>query len=65
MFDTDRNGYVDRNELKASLEELCDEHVISSDDLNRFFSESDKNQDEKIDYREFHQLILTLNPSNY
>jgi hypothetical protein len=46
-----------------AFEELCDVEVFTNEDLNRITDQVDQNTDKKIDFREFQDLILTLNLS--
>ena len=48
MFDKDKSGYVDKNELKFALKTLGEKS--SAKEIERMFNDLDANKDGKINY---------------
>ena len=52
IWDRDGNGFIDRDEIKATMGSLCGGHVSNSE-VDEMLDEADLNKDQKIDPGEF------------
>ncbi len=50
MFDTNNDGFIDKNELKIILKKILPKFKLPDDEITRMISNIDKNKDGKIDY---------------
>ncbi|CAF4722843.1 unnamed protein product [Rotaria socialis] len=50
LFDTNNDGFIDKNELKLVLKKLLPKFKLPDDEIKRMISNVDRNNDGKIDY---------------
>eukprot|EP00091_Calanus_sinicus_P017097 TRINITY_DN36897_c0_g1_i1.p1 TRINITY_DN36897_c0_g1~~TRINITY_DN36897_c0_g1_i1.p1 ORF type:complete len:111 (-),score=54.26 TRINITY_DN36897_c0_g1_i1:31-363(-) len=56
IFDRDRNGYIDRNELKKVVSMLGT--MLTKEEVEDFMKEADVDGNGKLDYDEFVKMML-------
>ncbi|CAF2556570.1 unnamed protein product [Rotaria sp. Silwood2] len=63
LFDTNNDGFIDKDELKLVLKKILPKFKLPDDEIKRMISNVDKNKDGKIDYNEFMESIYPQLPS--
>uniref|UniRef100_A0A0N4ZLA4 Calmodulin n=1 Tax=Parastrongyloides trichosuri TaxID=131310 RepID=A0A0N4ZLA4_PARTI len=58
-FDLNRNGFIERSELKSVMESM--DGKVTDNEIDNMFLVADKNKDGKIDLDEFKELIWANN----
>lgn len=59
-FDTDRSGFIDKEEFRALLRAVAGVFELvepTQSDVDIFFRDSDKNHDNKLDFEEFSRFV--------
>ncbi|CAF1247523.1 unnamed protein product [Adineta steineri] len=62
MFDTNKDGFIDKNELKIVLQKILPKFQLPDEEIQRMISNVDRNNDGKIDYNEFMESIYPQLP---
>merc|ERR1711997_1044153 len=55
IFDKNKSGYIDKNELKSVTTTLG--QSLTTDEFDAFWKEADSNGDGKLDYEEFIKMM--------
>ena len=56
-FNVDKNGILDKNELKSLLKKSFPEKTLDDQGFEALFSQIDKNKDGKISREEFNEAV--------
>ena len=56
IFDKNRNGYIEAKELKSVTTHLG--QMLSEEEFMEFWAEADVNNDGKLDYNEFINMMM-------
>lgn len=60
MFDKDKSGKIDKNEIISLLKGEGMQNLIPSDEILQYINEVDKNGDGEIDFEEFQAMMANV-----